>query len=81
MSVEFDSENGFSPNPPQVLITGLPVLTGNPPNYAVSSDGERFIQFESDEVTEPDAQPEKITLKVVENWFDELKDKTTTVQR
>lgn len=71
-SVEIDTENGFSVGTPQHVQTGFQNLFRNPPSYAVASDGERFIQFRTNDATALNEDTERITLTLVENWFEEL---------
>ena len=51
---------------PELLFDG-PFVTTQDSNYDVFPDGEHFLMIEAD----PDAQPSR--LRVVQNWFEELK--------
>ena len=73
VSVEINTENGFSPGTPQLLLSGFPSAGMNPPSYAVSGDGQRFIQFNGSEALDPNEETENASRMVVENWFEELR--------
>lgn len=73
MSVEIDTENGFSAGAPQTLATGFRGPFRDPPAFAVTNDGERFIQFRSTELNDTNEIVDTIRLTVVENWFEELR--------
>jgi Tol biopolymer transport system component/DNA-binding winged helix-turn-helix (wHTH) protein len=72
------TEPSFSSGEPRMVAAGQNTPGGN--DYAVSADGERFLQFrrvgselDSDESGTKDAR-----LAIVENWFEELKKITPT---
>jgi Tol biopolymer transport system component len=72
MSVEFETENGFIPGTPKALLPDCCIITSNPPSYAVSGDGERFLTFKLNSSADIGRSDEEVRLTVVENWFEEL---------
>jgi len=74
MSVTIDGGQTFSSGIPQPLLTGFDYDAYDPPNYAVSNDGQRFIQFQvGNNIMSAGIETGPATLTVVENWFEELK--------
>lgn len=74
MSVNIYTESGFTHSPPQFLSTYFLLSGGDPPSYAVSPDGNRFLgmKFVNEAEFEFDYSEEAV-FTVVENWFEELK--------
>jgi serine/threonine-protein kinase len=73
MAVEIETESGFRAGNPRQLFQD-PALLNGPTNaagfqYAVAPDGERFLVLASGNGTGLEPR-----LRVVENWFQELKD-------
>jgi serine/threonine protein kinase/Tol biopolymer transport system component len=70
MAVEVTTQPSFVAGKPQMLFEGPYATTAlTNPNYAVSSDGKRFLMLKSAEQGE--AEPTQI--KLVLNWTEELK--------
>jgi len=71
MSVEINTQSGFSAGTPKPLFEGhYQTLTASTPNYDISADGQRFLMLQA---AEQSAQ-----INVVLNWFEELKQKVPT---
>jgi Tol biopolymer transport system component len=73
MAVEIATQPNFSPGKPRMLFEGRyelsPVLVNN---YDVSPDGQRFLMIKASE----QASSSSLTqIVVVQNWFEELKQK------
>ncbi len=75
MAVDIATQPGFTAGKPRMLFRGqyVPTVT-TLPNYDVSPDGQRFLMLKSTESSE--AAPTQIN--VVQNWFEELKQKVPT---
>jgi hypothetical protein len=75
VAVEIAAQPSFSVGTPKVLFEGpyqpAPFTT---PNYDVSPDGQRFLMIKPSAAGE--AAPTQIV--VVQNWFEELKQKVPT---
>ena len=74
MSVTINPGSEFSANIPISLLSGFMVNLFNPPSYAVSRDGQRFLRIKAKDgefMQEDSSSNAKFT--VVENWFEELK--------
>ena len=74
MAVDITTQPGFSVGKPKMLFQGPYVPTPFTfPNYDVSPDGQRFLMLKSSE------QAASLTqIVVVQNWFEELKQKVPT---
>jgi serine/threonine protein kinase/Tol biopolymer transport system component len=72
MAVDITTQPSFSAGKPRMLFKGqyVPTVT-SPPYYDVSPDGQRFLMLKPDEQTS--SAPTQIV--VVQNWFEELKQK------
>ena len=71
MAVEVTTQPSFAVGKPRVLFTGEYVLASVPvSNYDVSPDGQRFLMVKPSEQTSSLTQ-----IVVVQNWFEELKQK------
>jgi serine/threonine-protein kinase len=64
MAVAVETEPGFSAGVPRLLFEGRYILDSHP-RYGVSPDGQRFLLSRLEGETQ---------IKVVPNWFEELKD-------
>ena len=74
MAVEIATQPGFAVGKPQMLFEGQYLPTeATFPNYDVSPDGQRFLMLKR---VEQEAAPTQIV--VVQNWFEELKQKVPT---
>ncbi len=74
MAVEVALEPGFSVGKPRMLFTGDYVPAPNSMvNYDVSVDGQRFLMIKESEQTTAVTQ-----INLVQNWFEELKQKVPT---
>jgi len=69
-AVDVTPGSAFTFGTPRVLFEGRFSRTGSPTSYDVSSDGKRFLMVE---YLEPPRQPPVTRLRVVLNWFEELK--------
>jgi serine/threonine-protein kinase len=75
IAVEIVTQPGFSAGKPRMLFEGQYEPTpATAPNYDVSPDGQRFLMLKPSESAE--AAPTQIN--VVQNWFEELKQKVPT---
>ena len=63
MVVAVETESGFSAGVPRLLFEGQSVLDSHP-RYDVSPDGQRFLLSRIEGAAQ---------IKVVPNWFEELK--------
>ena len=73
MAVDIATQPGFTAGKPRMLFKGQYVPTATTPaNYDVSPDGQRFLMLKSDEQTSSSAATQ---IVVVQNWFEELKQK------
>jgi hypothetical protein len=75
MAVDIATQPAFAAGKPGLLFKGqyVPSVT-TPPNYDVSPDGQRFLMLEPDEQTSSSVTQ----IVVVQNWFEELKQKVPT---
>jgi hypothetical protein len=72
MAVDIATQPSFTVGKPHMLFEGQYLPTpGTSPNYSVSVDGQRFLMLKPTEQAE--AAPTQIV--VVQNWFEELKQK------
>jgi Tol biopolymer transport system component len=77
MAVDVDTTSGFSAGKPRMLFEGPYLPTpGSLPFYDVSPDGRRFLMLKPSEQTTSVAQ-----IVVVQNWFEELKQKVPTAKK
>ena len=68
---------------PEVVVEGPYLSPYRGRNYEVSGDGERFLMIRAADPT-PDAAAEELPrprIIVVENWFEELKQRVPVPQR
>ena len=74
IAVDVVTQTVFSAGKPRMLFEG-PYLpsAGNSPNYDVSPDGQRFLMVKAPEREQISSQ-----INVVQNWFEELKQKVPT---
>ena len=73
MAVDIASQPGFAAGKPRMLFTGEYVLASIPAaNYDVSRDGQRFLMLKPSEQTSSSSLTQ---IVVVQNWFEELKQK------
>jgi len=78
MSVEISTQSGFTTGKPRMLFEGPYVPSpATTPNYAVSSDGQRFLMLKFVEAAE--GAPTQIN--VVLNWYEELKRRVPNQQK
>ena len=76
MSVNLTTQPSFSASKPRmlfVLFQGQTLPIAGAPNYDVSPDGQRFLMLKPNEQEQPPTQ-----INVVQNWFEELKQKVPT---
>ena len=75
MGVDIATQPGFAAGKPRMLFEGpyLPSPLTNP-NYDVSPDGQRFMMLKPVE----QAQAALTQINIVQNWFEELKQKVPT---
>ncbi len=75
MAVDIVTQPGFAAGKPKVLFEGhYQPSPGSTPNYDVSPDGQRFLMLKPSE----SAQAAPTQINVVQNWFEELKQKVPT---
>ena len=75
MAVDIATQPSFTFGRPRMLFEGPYLPTpATSPNYGVSADGQRFLMLKPAE--QAGAAPAKIV--VVQNWFEELKQKVPT---
>ena len=75
MAVDIATQPSFTVGKPRMLFEGQYELSpATAPNYDVSADGQRFLMLKPTEQAE--AAPTQIV--VVQNWFEELKQKVPT---
>ena len=75
MAVDIATQPGFTAGKPRMLFEGQYVLfPATTPNYDVTPDGQRFLMLKPSE--QEQAAPTQIN--VVQNWFEELKQKVPT---
>ena len=55
-----------------VALFSVPTLRGNDPRYDVTPDGTRFVLWER---VSSDESGGSVSIRVVENWFAEFKDR------
>ena len=69
MSVEIQTEPVFRASTPRVLFEGDFLSHDHPSkrNYDIAPDGKRFLMIQSE------AEPVYTKVKIVLNWFEELK--------
>jgi len=73
MAVEIATQPGFTTGKPRMLFEGRYELSPvQLDNYDVSHDGQRFLMLKPDEQTSSSAPTQ---INVVQNWFEELKQK------
>jgi serine/threonine protein kinase/Tol biopolymer transport system component len=74
MAVDVVTQAAFSADKPRLILEGryMARTGGSPANYDVSPDGQRFVMIKSSDET-PATQ-----INIVQNWFDELKQKVPT---
>jgi serine/threonine protein kinase len=77
MAVPVRTEGGFVAGNPALLFRGqfVPTLGGR--NYDVSPDGRRFLMLKEAKASET-AAPQRVSLVVVTNWTEELKQRVPT---
>jgi Tol biopolymer transport system component/predicted Ser/Thr protein kinase len=76
MAVDIATQPGFAAGKPRMLFEGPYLPTGTTiQNYDVSPDGQRFLMLKADEQTSSSAPTQ---IVVVQNWFEELKQKVPT---
>ena len=77
MAVDITTQPSFSAGKPKMLFQGpyVPTYT-TVPFYDVSPDGGRFLMISPGEPTTPHTQ-----IVVVQNWFEELKQKVPSGTR
>jgi eukaryotic-like serine/threonine-protein kinase len=75
MAVDVTTQPSFTAGKPRVLFKGqyVPTVT-TPANYDVSPDGQRFLMLKPVEQAEAAATQ----ISVVQNWFEELKQRVPT---
>ncbi len=74
MAVEVTTQVTFLAGKPKTLFEGSYVPTPRSfPNYDVSPDGQRFLMLKANEQSQAPTQ-----INVVQNWFEELKQKVPT---
>ena len=75
MAVDISTQSSFTVGKPHMLFEGqyLPT-TGTSPDYDVSPDGQRFLMLKAKEQVETASKQ----IVVVQNWFEELKQKVPT---
>ena len=74
MAVSVSTEGEFSPGSPTVLFEHPGLRRGgNYPNYDASLDGQRFILSEPVGYDATEGSP--ATIRVVENWYEEFRDR------
>jgi eukaryotic-like serine/threonine-protein kinase len=74
MAVDITSQPNFSAGKPRMLFEGPYLsLQTTIPSYDVSPDGQRFLMLKSSEQAQSTTQ-----INVVQNWFEELKQKVPT---
>ena len=67
----------FSAGKPRVLFEGPYARSGrSSPDYDVSPDGQRFLMLKASEQAQAATQ-----IVVVQNWFEELKQKVPPVKK
>jgi serine/threonine protein kinase/Tol biopolymer transport system component len=72
MAVDIATQPNFASGKPRMLFEGPYLPTpGTFPNYGVSPDGQRFLMLKPTE----QAQAAPTQINVVQNWFEELKQK------
>lgn len=75
MAVDISTQHGFAAGTPRMLFEGRYQTAPFPiANYDVSPDGERFLMLKPTE----QAQSAPTQIVVVQNWFQELKQKVPT---
>lgn len=75
MTVDISTQPSFNVGKPHMLFEGQYLPTaGTSPDYDVSPDGQRFLMLKANEQVE--TAPKQIV--VVQNWFEELKQKVPT---
>jgi serine/threonine protein kinase/Tol biopolymer transport system component len=76
LAVDITTQPSFAVGKPRMLFQGtyLPTRVSSP-NYDVSADGQRFLMLKPSEQT---SSPSLTQIVVVENWFEELKQKVPT---
>jgi Tol biopolymer transport system component len=74
MAVDITTQPTFSAGTPRILFERHYMATsGTVPAYSVAADGQRFIFVKDDEKATPITQ-----ISVVENWYEELKQRVPT---
>ena len=72
MVVDFKTTPSFTASQPRLLFDGkggkYETALASRPNFDITSDGKRFLMLQSVDNGQSSAQ-----MKVVSNWFDELK--------
>jgi serine/threonine-protein kinase len=77
MVVDVTAQPGFSAGNPRMLFEGRYQPTnGSLPAYDVSSDGQRFLMLKPSEQAQAATQ-----INVVQNWFEELKQRAPTTAK
>lgn len=77
MAVDVTTQLGFSAGKPKMLFEGRYVMaTLTQPDYDVWPNGQRFVM-----VKESDQATSATQIVVVQNWFDELKQKAPTAKK
>jgi eukaryotic-like serine/threonine-protein kinase len=78
MAVDTPATPGFTAGTPRMLFEGTYVTPPIPiVNYDVSPDGQRFLMIKPSE----QQQSTQIQINIVQNWFEELKQKVPTGQK
>lgn len=64
----------FTPGQPQQLFESPDLIQlGGAPIYDVSADGQRFLTIAP--VQDNDGEPEPPKIRVVQNWYEEFRDR------
>jgi serine/threonine-protein kinase len=71
MAIDIESEPTFSVGIPKSLFS-TDEYVNSPNSYSVSPDGQRFLMFKPVTGTESGDADDKYSLRVVQNWFEEL---------
>jgi hypothetical protein len=74
--VPVEAGSGFAPGSPTVLFEGQYAETLGGRNYDVSPDGQRFLMLKE---SGPDGGAAQARFIVVENWFEELRQRVPTI--
>jgi Tol biopolymer transport system component/predicted Ser/Thr protein kinase len=75
MAVDISAQSGFTVGKPRMLFEGRYLPTpATFPNYDVSPDGQRFLMLKPSE----SAESAPTQINIVQNWFEELKQKVPT---